>query len=72
MDHRGLVTTKVRTRSQYPTTSLREVTTLEDLYQIPPMRFDLSEVLARNPVFAHDIYFPFQRTQQNKNEFLFR
>lgn len=60
MDHRYIVTAKVRNRKQFPGTSLREFQMLEDLYGIQPFRFDLQSVLARNNAFSPDVYFPLE------------
>lgn len=63
MDHRYIVTSKVRTRRQVPGTSLREIQMIEDLYGEVNTTFDVNQVLAYNNIFSHNIYFPLQNSK---------
>lgn len=60
MDHRSLVTTKLRSRSQYKKSSLRETQLLEDIYGFPPTKLDVSDLMSRVGVLDTLKYFPLQ------------
>jgi hypothetical protein len=50
---------------------MRNLMFYEEIYQISPLKLDLTQFLAKNKVFQQDLYFPLQQTWENKNEFLF-
>lgn len=66
MDYRTAITAKVRSRTQFPGTSLREIQLIEDLYGETHITYDPTQVLAYNNAFTNDVHFPLKRYQQIK------
>lgn len=58
MDHRFIVTAKVHSRKQFPTTTLREVQMLEDIYGMQYVIIDPQPIYAHNKIYTTKIFFP--------------